>query len=396
MICPDDGTLRTQMDGELSASESRELGNHLSECAACRERVQVLTRIRKGVGSALAGLPSLVAGSGTDAMTAFAGFKSRSISSEVERPSLFARFFAKRLRPLWAFGAAAVVLGTLLGFTPARTWAQKVLALLRVQKVAVVPIDFSALGTPDGANGPGKMIAQVLSDKVIVTRSSETRKVATAEEASILAGYPVRVLSNRSDMPLLTVLGEQAFQMTLDRSRLQAILDEAGRSDLILPASVDGALITVNTRGMVGSRYGTCPSRQSDQEPGADFRDCVVLEQAPTPTVSAPADLNIAQLAEIGLQVGGMTADQARAFSQTVDWTSTLVIPVPARINSYEMVRINGVQGTLINLPRINPARSGRRQLLGYTLIWIKSGMIYSLTGFGNPIEAVPLAESLK
>jgi hypothetical protein len=292
-----------------------------------------------------------------------------------------------------------VIAGTLLGFAPARTWGQKLLALLRVQKVTVVPVDFSALGTPDGnhvigvggmpPNGPGKMMAQVLSDKVIVTRSSKPQNVSSAEDASQVAGYPVRVLSNRSDVPLFTVMGEQAFQMTLDRNRLQAILDEAQRSDLVLAASIDGSVISVNIPAAVGERYGTCPNRQNDQD--TDFQDCVLVEQAPSPTVSAPADLDLKKLAEIGLELGGMTADQAHAFSQAVDWTSTLVLPVPARLNSYQMVQVNGVQGALINLPL-----GGRRHLLGYTLIWIKAGMIYSLTGFGNPVEAVPLAESLQ
>jgi hypothetical protein len=32
----------------------------------------------------------------------------------------------------------------------------------------------------------------------------------------------------------------------------------------------------------------------------------------------------------------------------------------------------------------------------GYTLIWAKNGMVYSLVGFGDSGEAVALADSLK
>jgi hypothetical protein len=32
----------------------------------------------------------------------------------------------------------------------------------------------------------------------------------------------------------------------------------------------------------------------------------------------------------------------------------------------------------------------------GYSLLWVKSGIIYSLTGFGSADQAAPLADSLE
>ena len=32
----------------------------------------------------------------------------------------------------------------------------------------------------------------------------------------------------------------------------------------------------------------------------------------------------------------------------------------------------------------------------GYTLVWVKNGMVYSLSGFGDSSLAVPIAESLQ
>jgi len=32
----------------------------------------------------------------------------------------------------------------------------------------------------------------------------------------------------------------------------------------------------------------------------------------------------------------------------------------------------------------------------GYSLLWVKNGIIYSLDGFGSTDQAVPLAESLE
>jgi hypothetical protein len=113
--------------------------------------------------------------------------------------------------------------------------------------------------------------------------------------------------------------------------------------------------------------------------------------EAPSPTVSVPPDVNIAEVAEVGLQLAGMSPDAARAFSQSVDWTSTLVIPIPRDVSSYQTVEVDGVQGKLIEA-----AQTPRRPLPGYSLLWVKNGIIYSLMGFGNSADAVPLADSLE
>jgi len=85
-----------------------------------------------------------------------------------------------------------------------------------------------------------------------------------------------------------------------------------------------------------------------------------------------------------------MSAQDAQAFGDTVDWTSTLVVPIPRDAGSYETTSVDGVQGTLITL------RGWAHGVPGYSLLWVKSGIIYSLTGFGSADQAVPLADSLE
>ena len=48
------------------------------------------------------------------------------------------------------------------------------------------------------------------------------------------------------------------MHMKLDRDRIQSILDEAGHSDLKIPASVDGATIGVRVPAGVMAFYGNC------------------------------------------------------------------------------------------------------------------------------------------
>jgi len=51
---------------------------------------------------------------------------------------------------------------------------------------------------------------------------------------------------------------------------------------------------------------------------------------------------------------------------------------------------VDGVQGTLINISHM-----GHSAQPGYTLIWVKNGIIYSLAGRGDSSSAVALADSL-
>src|SRR5688500_511424 len=124
--------------------------------------------------------------------------------------------------------------------------------------------------------------------------------------------------------------------MTLDRTRAQALLDEAGRSDLVLPASVDGAEISVNIPASVSVAFGTCPKPGSEVSGNNEqstterlYPDCMIFAQIPSPIVNAPADLDIEALARLGLEFTGMSTEDAAELTSTVDWTSTLLVPIP-------------------------------------------------------------------
>src|SRR5512143_74421 len=114
--------------------------------------------------------------------------------------------------------------------------------------------------------------------------------------------------------------------------------------------------------------------------------NCTYLIQAPSPTVSVPPDLNMAEIAEAALELAGMSPSEARSFCQTVDWSSTLVVPVPRNTASYETVTVDGVDGTLIT----QAFPQGNR----YSLLWVKNGMIHSLAGHGDASDALTLAAS--
>ena len=307
-----------------------------------------------------------------------------------------------RKRPVWAGLSAVLVLAVAFSFAPVQAWASSFLGLFRVQQVQVLPIDTTQLSSLSNDSTLAKQISQLFADSVTVTRQpGEPVVAASAAEASKAAGFNVRLLSAAQGTPRLTVQNGTAFEVVINRQRAQALLDQAGRSDLQLPASVDGAKISVDIPTGVTAAYGNCPAPtlNTDVQSGPNRAvlskapdsgvDCVMLAQVPSPTVNTPPDLNVEQLAEIGLQFTGMSAAQAHQVSQSVDWTSTLVIPFPRNAGTYEQVNVDGVSGTLISRGRSADASQH------YSLIWVKNGVVYGLTGTGTNEQAVTLAQSI-
>lgn len=300
-----------------------------------------------------------------------------------------------RNRWVWPVVAVAVIIAVWASFAPTRHLTQRFFGSLREQKVQAVNVDLSNLVGPNANPALHQMITEMISDKVKVTVNEKTQPATDAAAASRLAGFHVQLLSARKDAPELVVAGQHAFDLTVDRARMQEILKEAGRSDLLLPEPIDGATVAVTIPRSVMARYGTCPGQPSATANVAtpppntlQFDDCVRLREGPSPQVNVPQGLDFEKLAEIALQVAGMTPSQAQQFLQTVNWQSTLGVSIPRFMRSYQVVKVNGVQGTLLNM-------AGRRGPT-YTLVWAKNGMVYSLTGYGDSSNAITLADSLK
>jgi len=305
------------------------------------------------------------------------------------------KILSPRYRLAWTLLALVALLSVSMTFPPVRAWAEGVLAQFRVSKISVVAVNTDFLSQLNSGTDLSKQISQMLSDSVTVLKKPQApRTAANAAEATKLAGFQVRLPTSRSDAPQLMVQDGGAFQLVVNRARAQSLLDQAGASNLKLPASIDGAVIKVTIPSGVAAGYGDCPnlaeevdSTDSKGSPGRSMTKCIVLSQIPSPSVDAPPDLNIQQLAELGLQFGGMTKEQAHAYASTVDWTSTLVVPIPRNAAQYKPVSVDGVNGYLIERA---PDHSQ------YVLVWVKNGIIYAISGYGDGTVALGMANSLK
>jgi len=407
MTCIHDGNLRLYLDGGLAGAELAEVTEHLASCADCLARLEKVRAARAQTEAVLATLAPAADDVAINPTMAYAQFTSQ-FAADREPKTWINRLLPPRWRPVWGLAAVALIVAVLVSVNPVGVWAQRVLAMLRVQKIRVVTIDPTTLMSSSEPNSrPYRLFNQFVADNVVVTMDpGKPEVVSSLTTAAQLAGYPVRMIGSLGAPHSIDVNGETAFQMTINRDRATTLLDEIGRSDIHIPESANGALIAVHIPKTVISMYGDCPVRQRyvshnsqsqaealaerKMERMANIKDtnCTYLIQAPSPTVSVPPDLNMSDIAEAALELAGMTPAEARSFCQTVDWSSTLVVPIPRNSSSYETVTVDGVEGTLIT----ETLSQGNR----YSLLWIKNGVIHSLAGHGNSSDALSLAASLR
>lgn len=387
MRCPSDGQWRRDLDihregaGEGQADTPPALAAHLAACPRCRQRrarlaanAQLAAQLAPASAALEAGPTPAVPAAGADTAAALAAVLRRAARPVPPPP---------RRGWLWAPAAVAAAVLILALAPGARSWAANVLSMLRIRHVTVVAVNPPTLPAASQQQ-VRSLVQQMISQRVVVTiHSGPPRLAASGQQASQWAGFAVRLPTGVAAPAQIAVTGQRAFQMTLDRDRLDTILAAAGRSDLQLPPSADGALVAVNIPASVRAAYGQCAAKP------VPAGGCTVLSEVPSPVISVPPSLNLSALAQIGLQAAGMSAQEAAAFCQTVNWRSTLVLPVPEAESTYNQIPVDGVQGIVV---RFAPHGSMPPR---YVLSWVRDGVIYSIRGQGPAATGIALAEAL-
>ncbi len=395
------GMLRAYLDGQLDSGQVPAIEQHFEGCAACREELAILRGHAARVQDGLNRLPESAETANT--VIAWAAFqKKREDYMESERN----RWTWLQKLSLASGGLAVAAVVLVLTVAPVRVWAESLLAIFRVQRVTILEINPAAMKNNGLENNQllNQAIGRVLSDEVTVTQKPQRPQlIADAALASNDAGFTVRLLPDKTPSSLLLESGA-AMQMKLNRDRIQSILNEAGRSDLQIPESVDGATVGVRVPAGVMAFYGNCgdvasrmmnppaakhaPSSDETFVPHSDAT-CVGLVELPSPIVSAPQQIDPAQIAQVALQFLGMSANDAANFTQTVDWTSTLVLPVVRGKSKYEQVNVNGNEAALLR--PTNPKQSDH-----FSLMWVDNGIVFALNGTGDDATAINLASQLQ
>ncbi|MCL4559032.1 MAG: anti-sigma factor [Chloroflexi bacterium] len=395
-----DGDLTAYYDDQLASSEKENVRRHLLACEGCQRKAERIQALRRQADLHLAILNPKNSEQASFEKARLR-LSQRFDQLEKENQSMWNKINSRSLRPVWAVATTILVVALLLAFPSVRALATNFLGLFRVQQITIVPVNLANL--PQNMNSASPAIQNMLSQDTSYQVLGKTETVANASQASKLAGFNVRLPSQLQGSPKLTVQAGAEGSFTVNLPQVKAILQELGRSDIQLPDNLNNAVIKVNIPQSVTATYGTCDTGQLESglpagpDPAASkpdlsalaASDCTVLIQMDSPTVSAPPDLDITQLGVAFLEAAGMSPEQAQSFAQQINWSTTLVIPVPSNIASYEEVQVDGVTGTLIQ--QSNETANPR-----YLLMWVKGNIVYALSGSGDPSQAVSLANSMK
>ena len=390
-----EGEMRAYLDSQLAADRQQEVTVHLEGCQRCRiqldaissrqqETTAILDRLESGSAQTAAPSPQ----------TARLRLDSYQYQNNKEQDTMWNKLFSPKRRPAWAAFAVILILAVSMAFPPVRAIANSFLGLFRVQQITMVNINTQEI--PDQL-GNSTQFAALLSNDFKFEGDEKTQTVGSREEASALVGYPVQLPEILGEPARFEVSNPMKATFVIDAQRIQAILDEIGQSDLRIPKQIDGKTVTAEMYAGVSALYGNCPLSPEemraqgidpDTQPARLPNNCTRFMMMPSPTVDAPPGLDLEQIGITGLQVLGMSKDEAVRFAKNVDWTTTLVVPIPNMMSSRE-VQVNGVTGTLIT------DRSSQRSR-NYVLIWVKDGMVYALFASGNGSRAVTIAETVQ
>lgn len=385
--------LRTYLDRELSDEEQNSASEHLRQCEACSGQLASLQKNAEHVRSFLsAAAPDSI----PDPRAALKRFQAQKLS---EPRGFLELFFTSRMRPAFAALGAVALVVVALNLKPVRVWATEFLSMFRVRQIAVVQIDPTNLKQLHGDLFNSEMSARMekmLSDNVHVVKHGVPVEADSISDTVRAAGFGVRLPATLTN-PHFNVQPATDISFSIDVQRMQSILDDVGRTDIRLPEEIDGQMVHLNIPPSVLSLYGKCPKRSEaengpEEQDNFNYPDCKVLAQLPSPTVAAPPELNVPELAKTMLRLLGMSPEQAQKFSKQIDWASTLVIPLPVDGRmKFDEVEIDGVTGTLFTSHEYGPSMPA-----AYNLMWVRDGILYALMGQGKSEDAVAIANSMR
>ncbi len=280
----------------------------------------------------------------------------------------------------WVGLAASLALvAAVFTLPPVRAGAQAFLDLFRVVNFVGLSFDPQRLAQlrSDGLDLPA-----LLGDQVQVLKSSGP-PVEFAEPAEAASATGME-LATPAWMPvglartLIQAGGEKAFRVTVDAARLQSVLDALAIDDVSVPSALDDQTAEVQVPPVVRMVYANGSQR-------------VEFLQARSPAVQFPAGVDLPTLARIGLRVLGLDSDEAYRFAQSVDWRSTLIVPVPASAASFRQVDVAGSSGLLIEYAKPQAAEAPTALIL-----WSAADRVYALLGNLRETSLLEMADTVQ
>jgi len=207
---------------------------------------------------------------------------------------------------------------------------------------------------------------------------------STLDEAGVAAGLRLRTpawVPPGFALTSIEVTGAHGLSVTGNTEKLHTVLDALGITDVSVPAALDGQVVTIEIPPVTRLVYD-------------DGSHQISLTQARSPVITFPAGVDLASLAEIGLRLLGLERAEAYRFAQSIDWRSTLLVPVPATAATFHQVEIQSGTGLVIETG--GQAREGLGGRGGSLVLWSNGDTVYALGGPGRATDTLQMAQSVQ
>jgi hypothetical protein len=259
---------------------------------------------------------------------------------------------------------AVLVLLIAISFPGVRAAASDFLGLFRVQKFAAISISAGQIAVLEELAESGIYPGEF----EMFEEPGEPQLLASMTEAEGAVDWRVRGSDLLGEPDAVYSMSGGSGRLIVNVANARAILEAAGADPALIPDSLDGAAVDATIYPAIAQNW----------------TEGTALVQSPSPLVAYPEDVDIVALGQALLQFLGMEADQARELAESIDWTNTVLLPIPENMATFGDVRVDGEVGlTLSGLDGENAA-----------ILWQKDGFVYLLTG-SDVTELTDIANSL-
>jgi hypothetical protein len=266
----------------------------------------------------------------------------------------------------YVFAALVVLLMVAVAFSlqPVRALASDFLGLFRVEKFAAISVSPEQLALLEEVAEEGLYPGEVIMSE----EPGAPEAVATIAEAEARVGRMVATVPELGSPQEIQVTSGGSGQLLVDLESARSIVRAAGADPALLPDSLDGAAVDVTL-------YPTVEQRWSE----------LALVQTQSPLVDYPEDVNPTVLGEALLRVLGMEPAEAERLARSIDWSSTMLLPIPDNFATFREVEVNGESGLALS------SVDGE----GSSVMWQSGGVVYVLAGQQAVDELLALAEAI-
>lgn len=274
-------------------------------------------------------------------------------------PNMFSR------RYIWATLSVLILLVIVVSIPGVRAAASDFLGLFRVQKFAPISISAEQIALLAEIAESGLYPGEI----EMFDEPGPAVPVNSTDAAEAVAGWKARSPNARDVPDQIFVIEGGAGRLTIDVENTRALVEAAGADPDLIPDSLEGAVVDVTVFTAVSQSW----------------QDGIMLNQSPSPLIEYPEEVDTAALGEALLQALGMDSRQARRLARSIDWTSTLLLPIPEGMATFNEVTVDGVNGLAFG--SIDGSQSA--------VLWQKDGMVYVLSG-GQVDDLAAVANSMR